>query len=964
MRPLELVMSAFGPYVNETKLNMDSLGTSGLYLITGDTGAGKTMIFDAITYALFGEASGNLRMSESLRSKYASPDTDTYVSLKFVLHNKEYKIIRTPEYLRPSKRGKDRFVTKQASAELTLPDGNVLSGVTNVTRTVEKLMGINKAQFTQIAMIAQGDFLSLLNAKTKERVQIFREIFNTGAYTALQDALKKMAQNLYHNIETLKKEIVQQINMVNCGNESPYLNELSYIKENAMTLSADTVIEFIEKLCLNDNDELYVLNTKIADTDNIIAKLDKSIGIYSQTEKINSELINLKSDILIYADKQKHCKELYEKELLNSKLREALATQISTKTDDLYKYDQYDKLIIESKKLENAINELQKNIEEQKKNETNLKISHNEYLHEAELIKNCAIEAEKVSFNIKNLHDLSLKADNLLINIKSHTQLMDDLAEYDRQYILASREYDNQVQLCSSMEKAYYDGQAGILSSKLITDMPCPVCGSTHHPDPAMMPDSMPLENDIKKQKQILEQKATKRSELSSAAGITRGRAETNYFKLIEENKDFISKYLSLNENLIDKTDIYTADNKFNTQTDIKDMEAAINIIRPKIEFYKSQVEKILKQLRSKLYTLEKNKERYTNLSAMAAKCDSEIKKLSESSLILEKQVLLKKTNLNNIKLNAKDLKKDLTCSSKAEATAAIETIKHKKAALDHSFNTAKKAFDDANVKYLTTAQRIKDLSEQLEALKNDTQNYTSDETDLESLKQLRADNVLVKNELFNQKDELNLRLSTNKRAALHIKDTSLKMGEDEKKWQCAKALSDTANATLTGKDKIMLETYVLTAFFDVILSRANIKLMAMTNGQYELKRCDDTSGYKKQSGLDLEVIDHYNASHRSVSTLSGGESFMASLSLALGLADEIQSESGGIRIDTMFVDEGFGTLDDEALEQALKVLLNLSASDKLVGIISHVASFKEKIDKQIVVTKNRNGGSEAFIIS
>ncbi len=161
-----------------------------------------------------------------------------------------------------------------------------------------------------------------------------------------------------------------------------------------------------------------------------------------------------------------------------------------------------------------------------------------------------------------------------------------------------------------------------------------------------------------------------------------------------------------------------------------------------------------------------------------------------------------------------------------------------------------------------------------------------------------------------------------------------------------------------------MLETYVLTAFFDVILSRANIKLMAMTNGQYELKRCDDTSGYKKQSGLDLEVIDHYNASHRSVSTLSGGESFMASLSLALGLADEIQSESGGIRIDTMFVDEGFGTLDDEALEQALKVLLNLSASDKLVGIISHVASFKEKIDKQIVVTKNRNGGSEAFIIS
>ena len=217
------------------------------------------------------------------------------------------------------------------------------------------------------------------------------------------------------------------------------------------------------------------------------------------------------------------------------------------------------------------------------------------------------------------------------------------ISEYDRQYILASREYDNQVQLCSSMEKAYYDGQAGILSSKLITDMPCPVCGSTHHPDPAMMPDSMPLENDIKKQKQILEQKAKKRSELSSAAGITRGRAETNYFKLIEENKDFISKYLSLNENLIDKTDIYTADNKFNTQTDIKDMEAAINIIRPKIEFYKSQVEKILKQLRSKLYTLEKNKERYTNLSAMAAKVDSEIKKLSESSLILEKQVLLKK---------------------------------------------------------------------------------------------------------------------------------------------------------------------------------------------------------------------------------------------------------------------------------------------------------------------------------
>ena len=254
------------------------------------------------------------------------------------------------------------------------------------------------------------------------------------------------------------------------------------------------------------------------------------------------------------------------------------------------------------------------------------------------------------------------------------------------------------------------------------------------------------------------------------------------------------------------------------------------------------------------------------------------------------------------------------------------------------------------------------DLTTQLKSGEEDKENNESNESGKKygELLTLRQGKEVCQNE----KKELDLRIAVNERAAGAVKKIAAKSSEKEKQYQWVRALSNTANGALSGQDRIMLETYVQTAFFDRIIIRANTRFMQMTSGQFELVRAKTADNLRAQSGLELNVIDHYNGSIRSVKSLSGGESFKASLAMALGLSDEIQSQTGGIQIDTMFIDEGFGSLDENSLEQAIDVLLRLSESNRLVGIISHVSELKERIGRQIVIIKTPDGGSHARIVA
>ena len=661
MKPVKLIISAFGPYAGKEELLLSKIGDRGIYLITGDTGSGKTTIFDAITYALYGEASGSVRDAAGFRSQYAEADLKTEVDLTFLHGGQEYAVKRNPEYTRKKARG-EGFTKQGAYAELIYPDGRVEAGSANVTKKIEELLGVNKEQFSQIAMLAQGDFLKLLLAKTEERQEIFRRIFQTNLFRRLQEAFKNEAGALGKRREESKRSIIQYIDGIICNKEE-YREELAQFAGDKDLALVDGVIPLIDRMLLEHKKEEEPLDQKI---------------------------------------------EAIEKEL------DTLTAFIARAEED-------------EKNRQKALGVLRRDTEALK------------HLEQA-------------------------------------------VASAKEGYIKKQQEADGCKEKAGRLRRIYNNELAGIMAESLVEGEPCPVCGSTHHPDKAKRVDA------------------------------------------------------TVNEALVEETE----------KRALKLQEAA-------------------------------------NLESERA---HELRGRYES---------------------------------------ALASVEREKQELQDRMEP-----DTENLKYIN---RKKELSEE-------------------------------KKRLWGKRDAVRHVLVTNENIRTGLKERLEELKAIDEKWGSLKALSDTANGQLAGRERIMLETYVQTAYFDRIIKRANVHLMRMSGGQYDLKRREEAENLRSQSGLALNVIDHYNGSERSVKTLSGGEAFIASLSLALGLSEEVQSQSGGIVFDAMFVDEGFGSLDEDTLKQAMEALRSLTEGNRLIGIISHVAELRNEIGNQIIVVKDRSGGSRVRIVT
>ena len=941
MRPLKLKLSAFGPYKGVTEIDMEKLGERGLYLITGDTGAGKTTIFDAITFALFGEASGENRTAGMLRSKYAEPETPTEVEMCFRYRGQDYTVKRNPEYERPAKRGGGTTIQK-ADAELWLPDGAVLTKPREVDRKILEILGVNHQQFSQIAMIAQGDFLKLLLADTKERQEIFRKLFETEHYKALQMQILSDAKRLFVEKEDARKAIEHYVQSTTADPLSPLSLELAQAHKGAM-LTADVLL-LLERIIADDEMRREQLETEINEASVALEKISghlTAIGAYQKLQsdrsrtKVQLEEAEPKLDVL-----QKH----YEAEQAREPERKELERRITVLTEMLPQYAELGTLLqaqaTREKELEKLISEQAQRTAKQTKGQQQLEATKRELQTlgsvEAELAtKQAAQEAN--ARKQSELRSLQENYEALRRKQRALKTAQEDLKTAMTRFEEADASYKER-------NRAFLCEQAGILARDLKPGDTCPVCGHaiTEESHLAILSEAAPTEADVQKAQKLSEQLRMEMEEKSRTAMGRKGEYEASAQHVLQQCAALLGDVKLQNPDAPTGTVMVTA--------------AALNEGYQRMRAACADAQAAAGALEAAVKELMLQAKRKASFEEQIPAAEQKLEELNEQirqaeAREIELQAAQKAAHDEIEKQQAK-----LPFPTEREARAEISRLDGLRTRADAALAQAEQALRAEEKTLAELRGSLQQLSEQVktaEGAQYDAGTERAEQTRLSGLRQQRraeADGVIA-------------RIETNKAQLTRIKEGAAELSEKERHYAWMSELSNTANGTVAGSEKMTLETYIQTTYFDRILRRANTRLMIMSDAQYELVRRKSADNIKSQSGLELDVLDHYNGTLRSVKTLSGGESFKASLSLALGLSDEISSSVGGIRLDTMFVDEGFGSLDEDSLHAAIQALAELTEGHRLVGIISHVGELKQQIDKQLVVTKDRAGGSQVEVI-
>ncbi len=920
MRPIKLTLSAFSSYSQKTVLDLDKLGESGLYLITGDTGAGKTTIFDAITYALYGEPSGDIREVSMLRSKNAKPETPTEVELVFSYGGKEYTVKRNPEYERPKTRGEG--LTKQPpEATLIYPDRRVITKSSDVTKAIEEILGINRNQFMRISMIAQGEFRKLLDATTEERINIFRHIFKTGLYETLQEKLSQKTSELKNKCETIKNNINQHIECVLYDSSNPLSSDMEKAKDGKLPI--EQIIEVIEKLISDDNKSLSDLR-KLIDKNYIQLKtVTENLANIENQERLKKALEEAQKNLDDERNIFKTLETNFQEEKNKIPKRDNL---VKTKSKIEAEFSQYDDLAKHEKESEKQKSEISDNEKKMKNANLTCEQKSNELAKlkkEMDSLKTAGEYKKDLENKLEKANDKQNKLKDISDSFAELHNLSDKLINLQEKYKNASEKSTELNKKYDEKNRAFLNEQAGIIAETLSVGKPCPVCGSTHHPHLAEKSESAPTESELKQAKTDAEQARKEAEEKSGDCNTCKTKLqskEDELGKLIESIWPGIS--LEKVEDVLPKEQ--------------KDVLSEINKLKDDIAIENIKIE------------------RKNELEEIIPKNEEELKKTENEISNLKTNLASLSSDLKGINNQITNLKKTLRYENKALAEEKVRSIETQIKKLREDYDDAQNKFQESDKKLSGYKSRVEELKKQLSSdSKLDKKDELNKKTELEEKKK----------EYENQLSSLYLRAETNKKALQNILDKKGNLEELEKHYTWMRALSDTANGKISSKEKIKLETYIQMTYFDRIIKRANRRLLTMSDNQYELIRREVAENNRSQSGLDLDVNDHYIGQVRSVKTLSGGESFQAALSLALGLSEEIQASSGGVKLDTMFVDEGFASLDPDSLDQAISALYGLADGNRLVGIISHVESLKTRIDKKIVVTKEKSGGSKAEII-
>uniref|UniRef100_UPI003566F2C4 AAA family ATPase n=1 Tax=Enterocloster aldenensis TaxID=358742 RepID=UPI003566F2C4 len=1007
MRPTQLTISAFGPYAGEIKLDMDALGDRGLYLISGDTGAGKTTIFDAITFALYGNASGEARRPKMLRSKYALPDAGTFVEMSFVYNGMEYSVRRNPEYMRAKQRGEGETKEKP-DAELHMPDGRVITGDKAVTQEIETLLGLSREQFSQIAMLAQGSFSRLLSGKTEDRGIIFREIFGTRPYQQFQEKLKEQAKALYGQYADTRKSIEQYTGGVIPGDER---EDLAIRWKEAQKGSLEVMLALLEQMITADREEENALDGKMKAIREEMSALGLKLGKAQSASKVFKDLEAARLILDREAPRLAAAKGNYNKEKEGQAERDILMVTITKMEEAMKSYARYDGLAAGREECLKRIGRLKANALRNQEEEARWREQLLKEDNELAALKTAGEDYQAAQSAIEKLAEYRTRVDSLVGELSEYHRERKNLEQAQELYREADETRRRADQVYKSLYQRFLDNQAGILARELVEGSPCPVCGSTVHPAPAgpgqaaggrnpaaggrNPADTFPCAYpDCDVTKELVDQAAKDSeartrtaSELSLKAGRLAGGLETRYTRMRQQIDAEVGSWKEAwRERLNQAGDrgdggaAYRPDGGAVHRPDGGAAGSPAARMEQRQHFLKVW-EDMLGELKDQLTRQE------AAAKKRAAECRARLKhkeELEKARLGHQKSMEEageKKQQVLKLLIEAEEREKGLEEQIKELAgklpfkdrNQAQEELAGKRAA----FEAGEKAFRDAEKTYLEVSQKAADARSRMEALRAQLQDTELD-TELDAgldreltalglarqMEELTAAQERARAELDLQeqkKSRIHHRLETNRTAYSRILKQKDAMEEIKQQWTWVKSLADTAAGEVGGKEKITFETYVQMAYFERIIARANTRFMVMSGGQYELKRCSEEDNRGK-SGLGLNVIDHYNGTQRSVRTLSGGESFQASLSLALGLSDEIQSAAGGIRLDTMFVDEGFGSLDEDTLNLAMKALGDLAEGRRLVGIISHVTELKERIERQIVVVKEKSGGSRARI--
>ena len=920
MRPLKLTIAGFGPYAGVQELDFEQLGQSGLYLITGDTGAGKTTIFDAITFALFGEASGNYRAPSMLRSKYARPEAPTYVELTFTYSDKKYTVRRNPAYERAKTRGTGT-TGQDANALLIMPDGSPITKLKEVDKAVRDIIGLTREQFSQVCMISQGDFRHLLQAGTDDRKKIFTDIFGTGLYGDLQQRLKTEASNLQGLMKEAERSISQYTGGMVCAVDSVYCSDVEKAKNNGMP-TAD-LVELFEKLLNEDLTLQSQMRSQTVEVEHEILELEKQKALATAYQSAKAALAERLADENAQSDAWNAAQTaLKEAKYAQKDGYPQLIEQIAGIRQTLPSYDELDSkaTILSEKEALRTKAAAEKAQIVQERDQLSGELA--ALKEELKSIESSGEEKASLEAILQQKEDRKAALQELLSDYESYHEQIEHLTKKQQEYQERAEAASDLLEKYAQMQREFLDAQAGIIAGTLMVGVPCPVCGALEHPHPAVLSEHAPTEDHVKRAKNTYDRAQDAAEDASKDAAAQKG--------IVEEKER--SLQVKLESLLPDVTP-----------------ELAEAAAQEQIAELRQQIT----ELTEKRQALEASVRRKRKLEEEIPNKEGALRQMEEDGNAADKQVERLNAEIDGLTAQIKTLQESLTFKDKAAVEEEISHLQKKADDLKQAFANAQEQEKDALNALIATRAAIQQLQEQL---KNGT------DADVDKLVTQITEKNVLKDAANEQLQIVHSRITTNESARKGIQDKLGELEDLERRYVWMNSLSKTANGDLIKKAKIDLETYVQTTYFDRILERANLRLQKMSGGQYDLKRRRNADNKQSKSGLELDIVDHINATERSVSTLSGGEAFLASLSLALGLSDEVQM-STGIHLDTLFVDEGFGSLDSEALSKAYQTLAGLTEGNRLVGIISHVADLKERIDRQIVVAKGPDGASRASVV-
>ena len=1035
MRPVKLIMSAFGSYAGKTEIDFTEI-PNGLFLITGDTGAGKTTVFDAITYALYDRTSGGTRDGNMMRSQYAGEETSTYVEYTFLYQKKEYKIRRNPEYLRLGKRryadGSPRYVKETPKVELTLPDGSIFKGKKRETdQKISEIIGLDADQFTQISMIAQGEFLKLLLAESRERKKIFSRIFQTRFYYRIQEELKKQAVQLYvkleQNLQEMKLEMArveypsykkdggvwpEEVQLEKCTEENELIKQWKVVagqdipdRERISVILKEIIDQGNrwEKVCkkessraqtvLEDKNRLLkeaeLLNQLFDSYERVLSRLEEKMPEKAKYEFLTGRIQTGKKAGRVLQEEKRYLEEekrLTELEVQERSLQKELQEcrkqlqELTDKQKEAGREKTEKETVLTEKKvrIQDAILQYQSmNAKKEELDKITKEIKN--YLNQSETILQ---KKEILQNNQKEILTFLKKYEKIETCINECRNQKEHIEEQIRHYEELDHQEERKEELKEDCE------QAGILALNLEDGQPCPVCGSREHPQIAALSDEAPTQAEVELAKAERDKKEKIRDIKTEA-----------FRKCLAGYQAAQEICLTLRKNIKDEVEDITGigwkekiqslkRTLMETEKRLKQLEEIFErcrTLKENQEQIADQIEKLEEKERKTSQSLTESKLMYTKLEAEYQAMEEKLpyKTMEEAEEHLREitgKLELVRNNYETVTrcLTEKQNKeKELEGQQKTVSASVVQSQEEvQKKIRSYKQIIKEQGFEDEE-SYHSQCMNERELEEAeqwIGAYQKELQELEANRTLLEQ--QLegkeRKDTEQIAREIKEASGELEeirkeyMKLHNTNERNREIRDNLKRNFEKnsglQKQYEIVGNLSKTANGNLSGSAKLDFETYIQRQYFRQIIRAANKRLVRMTSGEFILQ-CRDVEklGSQGQAGLDLDVYHMATDTVRDVKTLSGGESFMAALSMALGLSDIVQNTAGAIHLDTMFIDEGFGSLDDVSRDQAIRVLNDLADKDRLIGIISHVNELKEQIDHKLVVKKNEKGSSVSW---